>query len=165
MHTDDLSALSAWWIKLGITPELTEPSSPQQNGQLERMHRTLKVEATKPAQATLRVQQRCFDAFRHEYNTERPHEALGNATPTEHYAPSPRPYPRRLADPEYPGHFQVRDVSRNGGRAVAQPVGERQPRARRGVRGARGGRQRRLVGVLRARAAGPTGVPRGARTP
>ena len=110
-----LSALSAWWIKLGITPELTEPSSPQQNGQHERMHRTLKTEATKPARASLRAQQRRFDAFQREYNTERPHEALGNATPAEHYAPSSRPYPRRLADPEYPGHFQVRYVSRNGG--------------------------------------------------
>jgi transposase InsO family protein len=110
-----LSQLSAWWIKLGIAPELTEPSSPQQNGQHERMHRTLKAEATKPAKATLRAQQRRFDAFQREYNTERPHEALGNATPADHYTTSPRPYPRRLADPEYPGHFQVRYVSRNGG--------------------------------------------------
>jgi transposase InsO family protein len=110
-----LSALSTWWIRLGITPELTEPSSPQQNGQHERMHRTLKAEATKPARATLRAQQRRFDAFQREYNTERPHEALANATPADHYTPSPRPYPRRLADPEYPGHFQVRYVSRNGG--------------------------------------------------
>jgi transposase InsO family protein len=59
-----LSALSAWWIKLGITPELIEPSSPQQNGQHERMHRTLKAEATKPARASLAAQQRRFDAFR-----------------------------------------------------------------------------------------------------
>lgn len=110
-----LSALSAWWIKLGITPELTEPSSPQQNGQHERMHRTLKAEATKPPRNTLRAQQQRFDAFQREYNTERPHEALRNATPADHYTPSPRAYPRRLADPEYPGHFQVRYVSRNGG--------------------------------------------------
>jgi transposase InsO family protein len=110
-----LSALSAWWIKLGITPELIEPSSPQQNGQHERMHRTLKAEATKPARASLAAQQRRFDAFRAEYNGERPHEALGNDTPADHYAPSPRPYPARLAHPEYPGHFEVRYVSRNGG--------------------------------------------------
>jgi transposase InsO family protein len=73
-----LSALSAWWIKLGITPELIEPSSPQQNGQHERMHRTLKAEATKPARASLAAQQRRLYAFRAEYNVERPHEALSN---------------------------------------------------------------------------------------
>jgi hypothetical protein len=79
------------------------------------MHRTLKAEATKPPAATARQQQRRFEAFRAEYNTERPHEALQNATPDECYVPSARPYPRRLVDPEYPGHFQVRYVSRNGG--------------------------------------------------
>lgn len=110
-----LSALSVWWIKLGITPELIEPSAPQQNGQHERMHRTLKAEATRPPSSTARGQQRRFDRFRLEYNTERPHEALGNATPSERYRPSPRAYPARLAEPEYPGHFQVRYVSRNGG--------------------------------------------------
>jgi transposase InsO family protein len=110
-----LSALSVWWIKLGITPELIEPSSPQQNGAHERMHKTLKAEATKPPKATLRAQQRRFDAFRAEYNAERPHEALANTTPADHYTASPRPYPRRLAEMEYPGHFQVRYVSRNGG--------------------------------------------------
>jgi putative transposase len=110
-----LSALSVWWIKLGITPELIEPSSPQQNGRHERMHRTLKAEATRPPAATARAQQRRFDRFRAEYNEERPHEALGNATPAEHYAPSARPYPARLPALDYPGHFEVRYVSRNGG--------------------------------------------------
>lgn len=110
-----LSQLSVWWIKLGITPELIEPSSPQQNGRHERMHKTLKAEATKPPAASVRAQQRVFDGFRRAYNTERPHEALANATPAMHYAPSPRPYPRRLREPEYPGHYQVRYVSRNGG--------------------------------------------------
>jgi hypothetical protein len=56
-----------------------------------------------------------FDRFRREYNTERPHEALGQATPASAYAPSLRPYPRRLPAPEYPAHWEVRRVSRNGG--------------------------------------------------
>ncbi|HEY0779517.1 MAG TPA: IS481 family transposase [Gemmatirosa sp.] len=110
-----LSTLSVWWVRLGILPDLIEPSSPQQNGQHERMHRTLKAEATRPAAATIAAQQRGFDRFRREYNEERPHEALGQVTPASRYAPSPRPYPARLAPLEYPAHWEVRRVSRNGG--------------------------------------------------
>src|SRR3989449_68335 len=110
-----LSTLAVWWVRLGIRPELIEPGRPQQNGRHERMHRTLKREATRPAESTLRTQQRRFDAFRHEYNYERPHEALGQRTPVSLYAASSRPYPRRLPLIEYPAHFEVRKVSANGG--------------------------------------------------
>ena len=64
-----LSTLSVWWIKLGIRPELIEPASPQQNGRHERMHRTLKAEATRPPAASLRAQQRRFNTFRTEFNS------------------------------------------------------------------------------------------------
>jgi putative transposase len=110
-----LSPLSVRWVRLGIPPDLIEPGRPAQNGRHERMHRTLKAEATKPPQAGARAQQRRFDAFRHEDNEERPHEALGQATPASRYAPSPRPYPARLLPLEYPAHCEVRRVSRNGG--------------------------------------------------
>lgn len=110
-----LSTLSVWWVRLGILPDLIEPSSPQQNGQHERMHRTLKAEATRPAAATLAAQQRVFDRFRREYNDERPHEALGQVPPASRYTPSARPYPARLPPMEYPAHWEVRRVSRNGG--------------------------------------------------
>jgi transposase InsO family protein len=83
-----LSALSVWWVRLGILPDLTEPSSPQQNGRHERLHRTLEAEACRPPQAHARAQQRAFDDFRREYNAERPHEALGQATPASRYAAS-----------------------------------------------------------------------------
>jgi transposase InsO family protein len=110
-----LSQLSVWWIRLGILPDLIEPSSPQQNGRHERMHRTLKAEATRPPESHLRAQQRRFDAFRTEYNDERPHEALAQTTPARSYTSSPRPYPARLPALEYPLHCEVRRVSRNGG--------------------------------------------------
>jgi putative transposase len=110
-----LSSLSVWWIKLGITPELIQPAHPEQNGRHERMHRTLKAEATWPAAATLRGQQRRFDHFQQEYNDERPHEALAQVPPAQHYRPSPRPYARALRAPEYPRHFETRYVSTNGG--------------------------------------------------
>jgi transposase InsO family protein len=110
-----LSSLSVWWVRLGILPDLTEPAAPQQNGRHERMHRTLKAECTRPPRHSRRAQQARFDQWRAEYNTLRPHEALGDATPAAHYAPSPRPYPRRLPPLAYPAHFEVRRVSRNGG--------------------------------------------------
>jgi transposase InsO family protein len=109
------SALSVWWIRLGILPDLIEPASPQQNGRHERMHRTLKAECARPPKATRRAQQRRFDAWRAEFNTQRPHEALADATPASVYRPSPRAYPRRLPALTYPAHYEVRRVSHNGG--------------------------------------------------
>jgi len=43
-----LSRLSVWWLRLGISIERIKPGCPQQNGRHERMHLTLKKEATKP---------------------------------------------------------------------------------------------------------------------
>ena len=110
-----LSQLSVWWIRLGIYPELIEPAHPEQNGRHERMHRTLKAETARPPGPNARQQQRRFDAFREEYNEERPHEALQDETPASFYRPSPRPYPAKLAPLEYPAHYEVRRVSTNGG--------------------------------------------------
>jgi transposase InsO family protein len=110
-----LSRLSAWWIRLGIYPELIQPGRPQQNGRHERMHRTLKRETTRPPAATRRGQQRRFERFKQEYNNVRPHEALNQRTPASVYEPSRREYPSRLPPLEYPEHFEKRLVSRNGG--------------------------------------------------
>jgi len=109
-----LSQLSAWWIKLGIYPELIEPGKPQQNGIHERMHRTLKQEATIPPSSNLRAQQARFDKFREQFNTDRPHEALQMAFPAEVYRHSSVQMPSRIPRYEYPGHFVVRRVSRCG---------------------------------------------------
>ena len=110
-----LSQLSVWWIRLGIYPETIEPSHPEQNGRHERMHRTLKRETARPPAPTPRSQQQRFDLFREEYNTIRPHEALGDATPASLYTRSPRPYPNTPPPIEYPPHFETRLVSTNGG--------------------------------------------------
>lgn len=110
-----LSSLSAWWIRLGVLPELIEPGKPQQNGRHERMHKTLKAEATKPPAGNLQAQQRKFNRFREEFNNERPHEALDQQTPGSIYQPSPREMPNKLPPLEYPDRFEVRYVSANGG--------------------------------------------------
>lgn len=110
-----LSSLSAWWVRLGVLPDLIEPGKPQQNGRHERMHRTLKAETIRPAAASLAAQQRRFNRFRAEFNHERPHEALDQQTPASCYVPSARPMPRKLPALEYPDRFEVRLVSANGG--------------------------------------------------
>ena len=110
-----LSRLAVWWIRLGIYPELIEPAHPEQNPRHERMHRTLKAETTRPPAADRRAQQERFDCFRTEFNDERPHEALGQKTPASVYLPSSRSFPEVLPPIEYPGHFETRRVSRNGG--------------------------------------------------
>lgn len=109
-----LTGLAVWWIKLGIQPERIQPAKPQQNGRHERMHRTLKQATAQPPAKNWRAQQQSFDDFRQEYNELRPHEALGQATPGSFYEPSPRPYPRRLPEIEYPDHWKVRRVSPGG---------------------------------------------------
>ena len=109
-----LSPLAVWWVKLGIIPERIEPGHPEQNGRLERLHRTLKAETASPPQTTSKRQQRAFDTFRQTYNSERPHEALGQQPPDQHYSPSSRSYPRRVSSPEYEVGVTVRQVRTNG---------------------------------------------------
>jgi putative transposase len=101
-----LSRLSAWWVRLGILPQLIEPGRPRQNGRHERMHRTLKQEATRPPAPAMSSQQQRFDRFRRDFNDERPHEALDQQTPASVYQPSPRPMPSKLPPLEYPDRFE-----------------------------------------------------------
>ncbi len=109
-----LSRLSVWWLRLGILPERIRPGHPEENGRHERMHRTLKQATAQPPRATPKAQQQAFDRFRTEYNQERPHEALDMQTPAQHYQPSPRPFPARLPEMEYPSGYLVRRVRSNG---------------------------------------------------
>jgi len=109
-----LTVLAVWWVKLGIRLERIAPGHPEQNGRLERLHRTLKAECCQPPAATLLRQQQRFDGWRPVYNTERPHAALGNVPPATLYTPSLRPFPTRLEDPQYAAATAVRRVRSNG---------------------------------------------------
>src|ERR1700726_132972 len=93
----NLSKLSVWWLRLGIEIERIKPGHPQQNGRHERMHLTLKKEATRPPGMNSLQQQARFDTFVCEFNVERPHEALAMKCPAEVYAASTRLY-RGLSD-------------------------------------------------------------------
>jgi transposase InsO family protein len=112
-----LSKRRVWWITLGLRHQRIEPGRPEQNGRHERMHRTLKAEATRPPERNQATQQARFDRFCQEYNYERPHEALGQRTPASLDHSSPRRMPAKLAEPEYPGHCLVRRVSNVGSSA------------------------------------------------
>jgi len=98
-----LTKLSVWWLRLGIGIERIKPGNPQQNGRHERMHLTLKKEATKPAAKNFLQQQGKFDEFIECYNNDRPHQALNMQYPGEIYTPSPRPY-QGLGNVQYPFH-------------------------------------------------------------
>ena len=108
-----LSRLSVWWLRLGINLERIKPGNPQQNGRHERMHLTLKKEATKPASYNFLQQQDRFDHFVGIYNNERPHQALDGRYPAELYTPSPRVY-RAPDPPEYPFHDRTVLVTQCG---------------------------------------------------
>ncbi len=109
----NLSKLSVWWLRLGIEIERIKPGHPQQNGRHERMHLTLKLEATKPAAQNFLQQQARFDDFVACYNNERPHQALNMQCPAERYQPSSRPY-RGLPDLDYPLHDKAATVTTCG---------------------------------------------------
>jgi transposase InsO family protein len=109
----NLSKLSVWWLRLGISIERIQPGHPQQNGRHERMHLTLKKEATRPAGANIFQQQAKFDVFIEEFNNERPHEALDMKCPAEVYTPSLRPY-QGIPEPDYPFHDQTIIVTNCG---------------------------------------------------
>ena len=120
-----LSQLSAWWVRLGMLPELIEPGKPQQNGRHERMHRTLKAETTRPPAHSCRGQQRQVRPLPAGVQLRAPargprHADAGVAAIQR----SPRAMPSKLPPLEYPDHFEVRYVSANGGIRWNEPVGE-----------------------------------------
>ena len=108
-----LSKLAVWWLRLGIQIERIKPGHPQQNGRHERMHLTLKKEATKPAARNLLQQQARFDDFIDCHNNERPHQALAMHYPAELYQPSTRQY-HGLGELDYPFHDRTVTVTQCG---------------------------------------------------
>ena len=111
--TTGLTAMSVWWIKLGIRHERIDPGRPQQNGRHERFHFTL-LEAMRPPSPNREVQAQRFATFARDYNEERPHEALGQRPPAKVYQRSLRSMPDRLPEPNYPAEAAVRQVRSNG---------------------------------------------------
>lgn len=106
-----LSKLSAWWLALGIDLERSRPRCPQDNGAHERMHRDIRDELEA---GRIGNDQAAFDLWRHEFNQQRPHEALGMARPAQVYHPSERTYEGTPEQLDY-GSMQKRKVGRRSG--------------------------------------------------
>ncbi len=109
-----LSRLAVKVIKAGVLPERIDPGKPQQNGRLERLHLTLLQDTASPPARSLRQQLDRFRVFQEVYNRERPHQALDNTPPAEHYGLSPRSWDGVLRAPEYPDDHELRRVRHNG---------------------------------------------------
>jgi transposase InsO family protein len=111
----ELTTLGAWLLRLGIQVIPGRPYHPQTQGKLERVNRTLAADVlATPRYPDLPACQRAFDAWRPCYNHERPHEALGLATPMSRYAMSPRPFPETLPPLTYEAGDLMRTVQHNG---------------------------------------------------
>ncbi|MGT2470405.1 IS481 family transposase [Paraburkholderia terrae] len=110
-----LTELAVWLIRLGIRMSYSRPYHPQTNGKDERFHRSLKAEVLERHTFTTHAHvQQELDRWRQVYNTERPHEALGMATPLTRYACSLRRMPDRLPEPEYGSGDEVLQVNASG---------------------------------------------------
>jgi transposase InsO family protein len=109
-----LTRLAVWFMELGIVPVYSDPAHPEQNGRHERMHEELKAEATRPPAYSLGPQQKKFDAFRQDYNEQRPHQALGQRRPREFYRRSRRRLSQNARPWKYPQGMVVKYVCRNG---------------------------------------------------
>jgi transposase InsO family protein len=114
-----LTKLSAYFLRLGIALERIRPGHPEENGRHERMHRTLKAETTRPARANLLQQQERFDEWTHQFNHERPHEALHMKCPADLYTKSVNLLPAKLPDLLYPLHDDAVRVSTWGDIQIA----------------------------------------------
>jgi transposase InsO family protein len=107
--------LTVWLLDLDIGVIHGRPCHPQTQGKEERFHRTLKLELIdRKSFADLAQAQRGFDGWRDVYNHERPHEAIGMATPASRYRASDRPMPDKILPPDYEPGAHVRKVESTG---------------------------------------------------
>jgi len=82
----------------GITARRTRPRSPTTTGKIERLHQSLQDELldVHGPFASLAALQAALDAWREEYNTDRPHQSLDMAFPASRFAPAVSPLPLRV---------------------------------------------------------------------
>ena len=105
-----LSRLSAWWVALGIDLERGRPGHPQDNAAHERVHRDISLELESLGSETT---QAALDLWRHEFNHERPHQALEMRCPAQLYRSSERRFKGNPDELSYAA-MSTRPVSHSG---------------------------------------------------
>lgn len=120
---DCYTALEVWMMRLGVRVKHGRPLHPQTQGKEERFHRTLKAEVLcRQDLLDNEHAQTLFDPWRGCYNGERPHQALGMATPSTRYVVSEREFPKKLPDLGYQAGEDLRKVQQHGRITYAQSV-------------------------------------------
>ncbi|MDT7701084.1 MAG: hypothetical protein QOJ30_3409 [Pseudonocardiales bacterium] len=110
----------------GITHRLTQPASPTTTGKIERFHQTLRRELLRdhPPFDTLLAAQAAIDTFITSYNTERPHQGIGDAYPVDRFAPGQaRRESEALIPLRVPAHLDP------AGQPAPQPASDAFPQA------------------------------------
>ena len=102
-------------MQMDVLPIHGRPLHPQTQGKEERFHRTLNEDVLKRnVIRDIAHAQELFDAYRYEFNHERPHDALNLDVPATHYRPSRKKMPDCLKDPEYDQGKTLRKVNYKG---------------------------------------------------
>lgn len=107
--------LTVWLMRLGVQVSHGRPYHPQTQGKEERLHRTFKYDLlVHHTLSDFPDAQDHFDPWRHDYNWDRPHEALGQDTPSTRYQPSSRPFPEVLPPVSLMPTDEIRKVDSSG---------------------------------------------------
>jgi transposase InsO family protein len=125
----------------GITHRLTKIHSPTTTGKIERLHQTLQRELldVRGPFASIEALQATLDAWRQEYNTDRPHQSLAMAFPASRFTPASSPLELRIPaqltastgqpklPPPVPGPLPVPSVPVEAAPAPGTAAGAGQP--------------------------------------
>ena len=121
---------------LGVRQKNGSPAHPQTQGKIERFHQTLKrYLGQQPAPRSLTELKAQLDAFRLAYNEQRPHRAVGRATPGEAYRAMPKAVPSNAGRAHFRLRYDITDKKgaltlRRGGRLYHLKVGAAHARRR-----------------------------------
>ncbi len=108
-----------WLMKQGIQLHFDGYRHPQTQGKAERFHGSLQAARSKRVGWQNEPSQSWYDAFRQEYNEERPHEALGMKTPASLWRPSERRYQANPPAWAYEAGAEVRRLGQAGQLSIA----------------------------------------------
>ncbi|MBQ6655836.1 MAG: IS481 family transposase, partial [Ottowia sp.] len=104
-----------WLMDLGVLPIHGRIGHPQTQGKIERFHGTMKREFLRHRSfADAKQAHEELQRWRHTYNMQRPHEALGMRCPGEVYVRSRRRFPKSIRPIEYTGRFHITKVNNWG---------------------------------------------------